>query len=200
MLPAAGELERPIVTPTETNRNITQFPNHHPALLTYQKSTQHNLPIHFVEVRRAGKVYEAPWDNGENVDEHEGQFPAQLVQHGRRKYAAQWTHQGVDGSCDKSTKVYNLKLSCVPQFDFFYLPHKECKQTVFLISINTSIKQTLAHRTSSPGRRLISADYCRPLVLRALWLESPAPCHSTEPKHSPVNCRQSCRGNIKVQR
>lgn len=27
MLPAAGELERPIVTPTETNRNVTQFPN-----------------------------------------------------------------------------------------------------------------------------------------------------------------------------
>lgn len=60
------------------------------------------------------------------------------------------------------------------------------------------IKQT--HRTSSPDRHLISADYCRPLVLRALWLENPSPCHSTALRRSPEDCRQSCRGEIKGTR
>lgn len=60
------------------------------------------------------------------------------------------------------------------------------------------IKQT--HRTSSPDRHLISADYCRPLVLRALWLGNPSPCHSTALRRSPEDCRQSCRGEIKGTR
>lgn len=88
MLPAAGELLRPIVTPTfekrEWYRNCSDFTlqQSQPTHLTYEKSTQHNLPVHFIEVCRAGKVQEAPRDDGKDIDENEGELSPEHVQDG----------------------------------------------------------------------------------------------------------------------
>lgn len=198
MLPAAGELERPIVTPTETNRNVTQFPNpnrrfspikNRPSIICQYISSK------FVELEKYMRLHETM---------------EKMLMSTRVNFRPSWSNTVAESKPPNGhTKV--LMEAAIKALKFttwnclvchnltFFISHIKNE---FFLSLQTLQlnKQTLAHRTNSPDRHLISADYCRPLVLRALWLESPAPFHSTEPKHSPVNCRQSCRGNIKVQR
>lgn len=110
----------------ENMLDFLRFNNHIYRELTYQKSTQHNLPVHFVEVCRAGKVQKAPRSDWKNVDEVESEFSTEPIQYCCRQNSTQRWHESVY----RSWKVNSLELSLSCSSELSYQTKKPARCSI----------------------------------------------------------------------